>query len=114
MFTHLAIGALSTGRDRQAHQLPHVQRAFDRDRIAHPADGRVLVASGEVARRDVGTAVRATGVIKPRTGAEVRVGSQISGVVKHLFVHIGDTVHTGQPLAALSRRTCDGAQRNAS
>ncbi len=57
-----------------------------------------------VARRDVGTAVRATGVIKPRTGAEVRVGSQISGVVKRLYVHIGDAVRTGEPLAALDDR----------
>jgi macrolide-specific efflux system membrane fusion protein len=57
-----------------------------------------------VLRRDVGTSVRATGVLKPRTGAEVRVGSQISGVVKRLYVRIGDTVRAGEPLAALDDR----------
>jgi RND family efflux transporter MFP subunit len=45
--------------------------------------------------------VKATGVIKPRVGAEVRVGSRISGVVRHLYVQIGDTVARGQRLAEL-------------
>src|SRR5688500_7119972 len=30
--------------------------------------------------------VKATGIIKPRVGAEVRVGSRVSGVVKRLYV----------------------------
>lgn len=67
----------------------------------------VAAADGEIARvtrRDVGYVVKATGVIKPKTGAEVRVGSQISGVVRRLFVHIGDTVGKGQPLAELDDR----------
>src|SRR4051794_24489532 len=38
----------------QAHELTDVQRAFHRDRIAHPADGGVLVAGGEVTGGDVG------------------------------------------------------------
>jgi len=65
------------------------------------------LAAGEVVRatrRDVGYVVKATGVIKPMTGAEVRVGSQISGVVRRLLVHIGDSVAKGQPLAELDDR----------
>lgn len=54
--------------------------------------------------RDVETAVTATGVIKPRSGAEVRVGSRVSGVVRRLFVRIGDTVEKGQILAELDAR----------
>jgi HlyD family secretion protein len=57
-----------------------------------------------VVRRDVGYVVKATGIIKPRVGAEVRVGSRISGVVKRLYVRIGDRVSKGQLLAELDDR----------
>jgi HlyD family secretion protein len=57
-----------------------------------------------VARRDVGAVVKATGVIRPRVGAEVRVGSRISGVVTRLYVQVGDAVAKGQLLAILDDR----------
>ncbi len=56
------------------------------------------------ARRDDTATVKATGVIKPRVGAEVRVGSQVSGVVKRLYVQVGDSVRKGQLLAELDDR----------
>jgi HlyD family secretion protein len=54
--------------------------------------------------RVTGHAVKATGVIKPMIGAEVRVGSRISGVVRRLYVKIGDRVEKGQLLAELDDR----------
>jgi macrolide-specific efflux system membrane fusion protein len=57
-----------------------------------------------VARRDIGSFVKATGVIKPMVGAEVRVGSTVSGVVSRLFVRIGDKVERGKLLAELDAR----------
>ncbi|PTX95499.1 efflux RND transporter periplasmic adaptor subunit [Opitutus sp. ER46] len=57
-----------------------------------------------VARRDLGLTVKATGVIKPRVGAEVRVGSRLSGVVNRLYVQVGDAVTAGQLLAELDVR----------
>jgi multidrug efflux pump subunit AcrA (membrane-fusion protein) len=57
-----------------------------------------------VTRRDIGTAVKATGVIKPMVGAQVNVGSSASGVVMHLYVRIGDRVQKGQLLAKLDSR----------
>jgi RND family efflux transporter MFP subunit len=57
-----------------------------------------------VARRDLGRVVKATGVVKPMVGAEVRVGSRVSGVVRRLFVRIGDRVEKGQLLAELDDR----------
>jgi RND family efflux transporter MFP subunit len=45
--------------------------------------------------------ISATGVIRPATGAEVNVGSRISGTVVSLPVEIGDRVETGQLLAEL-------------
>ncbi|HBE41486.1 MAG TPA: efflux RND transporter periplasmic adaptor subunit [Bacteroidales bacterium] len=52
-------------------------------------------------RRDIGSAVLATGIIKPKVGAEVKVGSRISGVVKKLRANIGDYVKAGQVIAEI-------------
>ena len=57
-----------------------------------------------VSRRDVGTVAKATGVIKPMIGAEVNVGSSVSGVVMRLHVQIGDRVDKGQLLAEVDSR----------
>ena len=57
-----------------------------------------------VTRGDVGAIVKATGVVKPMVGAEVRVGSRASGVVSRLYVHVGDEVAAGQLLAELDFR----------
>ena len=61
-------------------------------------------AIARVVRRNIGTIVKATGVIKPCVGAEVRVGSRLSGVVKRLYVKVGDPVEKGQLLAELDDR----------
>ena len=45
--------------------------------------------------------VMATGVIRPVTGAEVNVGSRISGTVVSLLVAVGERVEIGQLLAEL-------------
>jgi RND family efflux transporter MFP subunit len=55
-------------------------------------------------RRDIGVQVKATGVIRPMVGAEVKVGSRASGVVARLHVRIGDPVRKGQRLAELDDR----------
>ena len=52
-------------------------------------------------RRDIGSTVLATGIIKPMVGAEVRVGSRVSGVVRRLRSHIGDLVEEGQVISEL-------------
>ncbi|MBN2863902.1 MAG: efflux RND transporter periplasmic adaptor subunit [Bacteroidales bacterium] len=53
------------------------------------------------ARRDIGSTVLATGIIKPKVGAEVKVGSRISGVVRKLRANIGDFVKAGQVIAEI-------------
>jgi macrolide-specific efflux system membrane fusion protein len=54
-----------------------------------------------VTRRDISSSIRATGIIKPMVGAEVRVGSRVSGVVTRLHTNVGDEVSRGQLLAEL-------------
>ncbi|HLO59485.1 MAG TPA: efflux RND transporter periplasmic adaptor subunit [Bacteroidales bacterium] len=55
----------------------------------------------EVKKRDVVTSIVATGIVKPKVGAEVRVGSRVSGIVKKLYVKNGDLVQKGKLLAVL-------------
>src|SRR5258708_16223841 len=80
--------------------------AWRRFGVAHSQDLPRSAEVVRVTRRDIGTAVKATGVIKPMTGAEVNVGSSVSGVVMRLFVQIGDHVTEGQPLAEFDSREC--------
>jgi macrolide-specific efflux system membrane fusion protein len=54
-----------------------------------------------IQRRQIGSTVIATGVIRPQVGAEVRVGSRVSGILKELHVTIGDFVPEGFLLAVL-------------
>ncbi|NOU19777.1 MAG: efflux RND transporter periplasmic adaptor subunit [Bacteroidales bacterium] len=54
-----------------------------------------------VQRKTICTSIIATGIIKPKVGAEVRVGSRASGIVKRLHVKIGDEVRKGDLLANL-------------
>jgi len=53
--------------------------------------------------------VIATGVIRPMVGAEVNVGSRISGTVVSLPVEVGDTVEVNQLLAALDSTALESA-----
>ena len=65
------------------------------------SEGQDDAATEVVIRRDVGGAVLATGVVRPQVGAEVQVGSRISGVLERLYVTVGDRVRRGQLLAQL-------------
>jgi len=58
-------------------------------------------ATVKVQRRDVGSNVLATGIIKPMVGAEVRVGSRVSGLVKRIYANVGDQIEKGQIIAEL-------------
>jgi HlyD family secretion protein len=52
-------------------------------------------------RRMVSNTVNATGTIRLRVGSEVRVGSQLSGIVKKLNVTVGSHVHKGEIIAEI-------------
>jgi len=58
-------------------------------------------AETRVARVDLVDSTVATGTVKSKVGAEVKVGSQISGVVVKLTVGVGDRVRKGDLLALL-------------
>lgn len=54
-----------------------------------------------VSRRDIKAQIQATGVVRAMVGAEVKVGSRVSGKVEHLYANIGDKVKKGDPIAKL-------------
>ncbi len=54
-----------------------------------------------VQRKSISASIMATGIIKPKVGAEVRVGSRVSGIVEKLYVKNGDEVKKGQLLARI-------------
>ena len=73
-------------------------------RRASAARSRASLDTAQVTRRTLNATVVATGSIKAIVGAEVKVGSRISGVVKRLPVNIGSTVRKGQLIAELDDR----------
>jgi len=56
-----------------------------------------------VIRRDIASSVQATGVIRAKIGAEVKVGARISGRVERLYANIGDVVKKNQVIARLEQ-----------
>ena len=48
--------------------------------------------------------ITATGTVKLKSGADVRVGAQISGIVEKLNVNVGSPVRAGQVIAVLDTR----------
>lgn len=63
----------------------------------------VSVPTETVKRRDIASSVQATGVIRAKIGAEVKVGARISGRVEKLYANIGDVVKKGQLIARLEQ-----------
>jgi len=66
-------------------------------RSAKPDDLPTL----QVSRETLIESTVAVGTIKPKVGAEVKVGSQVSGIVAKLRVNVGDKVSKGDLLASL-------------
>jgi HlyD family secretion protein len=70
-----------------------------RSNVRQPAVEAARLIHAE--RRLVGNTVNATGTVRLRVGSEVRVGSQLSGIVKKLNVTVGSRVHAGEVIAEI-------------
>lgn len=71
--------------------------------LYHQDNNKPAFQTETVKRRDIAAAVQATGVIRAKIGAEVKVGARISGRVERLFANIGDVVTKGQLIARLEQ-----------
>ncbi len=63
----------------------------------------VSYVTEQVTRGDISTSVTATGTIEPVT--EVEVGTQVSGIIDHIYVDYNDEVKKGQLIAELDKST---------
>ena len=59
------------------------------------------IKTTKISRETLTREVIATGVIRPVVGAEINVGSRVSGIVQSLPVKVGDTVEAGDLLAQI-------------
>ena len=59
------------------------------------------IKTTKISRETLTREVIATGVIRPVVGAEINVGSRVSGIVDSLPVKVGDTVEAGDLLAQI-------------
>jgi RND family efflux transporter MFP subunit len=58
-----------------------------------------------VETRSIASTILATGIIRLRVGAEVRVGSQLSGIVEELNVVVGSKIKQGDVIARIDSRS---------
>src|SRR5258707_15117518 len=73
-----------------------------RSNVRQPAVEAARLIHAE--RRMMGNTVNATGTVRLRVGSEVRVGSQLSGIVKKLNVTVGSRVRAGEIIAEIDDR----------
>jgi RND family efflux transporter MFP subunit len=71
------------------------------------ADEASAVSYTAVESRSVAATVLATGIIRLRVGAEVRVGSQLSGIVEELNVIVGSRIEQGEVIARIDSRSLE-------
>lgn len=71
-------------------------------KAAHPADnGAAGLITDTVTRGDLIETISATGSVNAETGAQVKIGSQITGRIKKLNADVGSQVTAGQIIAVL-------------
>src|SRR5260221_432453 len=92
----LAAGGVATGF--------YVVRASDRKSVAGAAQF-VHPQIVHAERSTIANVVNATGTVRLRVGSEVRVGSQLSGIVKKLNVTVGSHVRAGEVIAEIDGDT---------
>ena len=69
----------------------------------HPAeDPNSKLLTAPVTRGDIVEAISATGSITAQTGAQVKIGSQITGTIQRLYADVGSYVKANQPIAVLN------------
>jgi len=78
--------------------------------------GTSAVRTAQVKRGTLVKTIASTGVIAAETGAQVKIGSQISGRIKRLYADLGDHVKAGQVIAEIDapdlQASLESARRN--
>jgi len=81
---------------------------------AHPADdGTGKLLTDTVKRGDLIESVSASGSVTAQTGAQVKIGSQITGIIKRLYADVGSKVKAGDTIAELDLPDIEAQVRQA-
>ncbi len=67
-------------------------------------------AATRVSLENVVHTILATGKVMPQVGAEVKVGTRISGRLEKLYVNVGDTVKKGQIIAEIEKEELEATK----
>ncbi len=59
------------------------------------------IRTAKVTRGSLTQTIASTGIVAAETGADVKIGSQITGRIRRLYVDVGDKVQAGQVIAEL-------------
>ena len=68
---------------------------------AKKKDNSINLVTAQVERATISQKISATGSVTAQTGAEVKIGSQITGRIKNLYADVGSHVVAGQVIAEL-------------
>src|SRR5437899_1776664 len=71
------------------------------------------VQTARVDRQNLDQKITATGVISAQTGAQVKIGAQLSGRIKRLRADVGQLVKAGDPIAELDLPDLESQVRQA-
>ncbi|MCI4625226.1 MAG: efflux RND transporter periplasmic adaptor subunit [Candidatus Magnetoovum sp. WYHC-5] len=63
-----------------------------------------VLDTASVKRADLNDVIVVTGIVKPRVGAQVKIGTRATGVIDKMYVQVGDNVKKGQLIAKIDRR----------
>src|SRR5580658_4294936 len=69
---------------------------------SHQVDPASKLITTKASRADLVETVAATGSVTPQTGAEVHIGSQITGTIKELKADIGTLLKANDTIAILN------------
>ncbi len=69
--------------------------------LAHTSQSTAQYKTSTVELRNIPQTIEASGVVSVQTGYQVKIGSQVSGRISHLYATVGQQVHAGQVIADL-------------
>lgn len=83
---------------------------------SHSKNQRGTVKTAQLTRGSIVQKISSTGIVAAETGAQVKIGSQITGRIKRLYADVGSHVVAGQVIAELDapdlKANLESARRN--
>ena len=68
-------------------------------------DGGIrILKTAKVERGEVRKVLEATGIVKPQVGAQIQIGSRVTGILAKVPVRVGDEVRKGDLVAVIDSR----------